>query len=95
MPQNLPRGIYYEEKKRRFRVRLYRNNSTFVGGYFPTSELALAAWVALKAKLDAIPKLKRNQKETRRTFLPSIAGIFHTIREDLLRAPGSKRVAKK
>jgi nicotinic acid phosphoribosyltransferase len=91
----LPRGIWYEVKKKRYRVRLYRNNSPFLFGYYPDIHEAIAALAKLRYQLKEIPKLKRNQKEERKLHKPNIAGILQTITEDIFRHPGSKRIAKK
>jgi hypothetical protein len=57
----LPRGVWYEDKYKRFRVRLYRSGKAHRAGYFKTRAAAEAALVKLKKKLK---KLKKAEKTT-------------------------------
>lgn len=58
----LPRGIWYEAPKRRFRVRRYHNKVTYLKGYYRTFDEALAALEELNAELDLIPKVKQRRR---------------------------------
>lgn len=58
----LTRGLWYEATRKRWRVRLYRNHTSFHAGYFDTRAEAEAALVELKRKIEQIPKRKRNEK---------------------------------
>ena len=57
------RGIWFESTRKRWRVRLYKNHTTYLGGYYPTRAEAERAHAELKDKLDAIPKQKRREKQ--------------------------------
>jgi len=92
---DLPRGIFYEKKKRRYRVRLYRNNCVHFGGYYRSYAEAEAAWEKLKRKLRRIPKLARNAKPEHKIFAPDLHGISKAIKAEKFRNPNSVRVAKK
>lgn len=66
MSTKLPRGVFYDsgrESPKRYRVRLYRNGRSHLGGYFEDLEDALRALEDLKHKLKAEPKLPRGQKQ--------------------------------
>lgn len=58
----LPKGIWYEAPKRRFRVRRYHNKVTYLKGYYRTFDRALAALNELNEELTLIPKEKRNRR---------------------------------
>jgi hypothetical protein len=58
----LPKGIWYEAPKRRFRVRRYHNKWTYHKGYYRTFDRALAALNELNAELALIPKEKRHRR---------------------------------
>lgn len=60
----LPKGIWYEAPKRRYRVRRYHNKVTYLKGYYRTFAQASAALDALNEELSLIPKIKR-QRRTR------------------------------
>lgn len=60
----LPKGIWYEAPKRRFRVRRYHNKITYLKGYFRTFDDAEAALSELNAELALIPKDKRRRRES-------------------------------
>lgn len=55
----LPKGIWYEAPKRRFRVRRYHNKVTYLKGYYRTFGAAKAALEELNRELALIPKEKR------------------------------------
>jgi hypothetical protein len=50
------RGIWYEAKYKRYRVRLYRYRKAFLAGYFKTEAEAEAALEALVVKIAAYTK---------------------------------------
>lgn len=58
----LPKGIWYEAPKRRFRVRRYHNKVTYLKGYYRTFDQAQAALNELNDELSLIPKEKRNRR---------------------------------
>lgn len=58
----LPKGIWYEVSKRRFRVRRYHNKVTYLKGYYRTFDRAAAALHELNEELSLIPKEKRNRR---------------------------------
>jgi len=59
----LPKGIWYEAPKRRFRVRRYHNKVTYLKGYYRTFDAASAAMSELNEELALIPKDKRRRRE--------------------------------
>lgn len=63
MSKKLPRGIWYEAKYNRYRVRLYRNKVPHLIGYFPTEEAAVKALEILKERLKKIPKRSRRDSK--------------------------------
>lgn len=79
MRGTLPRGIWYEAPKRRFRVRKYRNGVSYLKGYYRTFEEAEAALKELDAYLDNIPK-QRKQRSDASVPDPSLAGTTSSIR---------------
>lgn len=60
----LPKGIWYEAPKRRFRVRRYHNKITYLKGYYRTFERAEVALSELNMELALIPKDKRRRRES-------------------------------
>lgn len=58
----LPRGIWYEAPKKRYRVRLYRNKVPFLAGYYKTLEEAEEALQLLKQHLATVPKLPKRKR---------------------------------
>jgi hypothetical protein len=55
----LPKGLWYEPERRRYRVRKYRNGTVYGPYYFRTLEEAYARLQSLNEELAAIPKVKR------------------------------------
>lgn len=51
-----PRGLWYEKKYRRYRVRLYRYGKAYLAGYFKTKGEAETALKALKKRLEDLRK---------------------------------------
>lgn len=80
MTEKLPRGIWYDEAKRRYRVRRYRNGKPYLR-YRRSLEAALAAYDELTEELSKIPKMSR--EELRRGVVPkaSFAGLVRATRE--------------
>lgn len=60
----LPKGLWYEAPKRRFRVRRYHNKVTYLKGYYRTYERAVAALTELNTELALIPKDIRRRRES-------------------------------
>lgn len=75
----LPRGIWYEAPKRRFRVRKYRNGVSYLKGYYRTFEEAEVALKALDDYLDNIPK-QRKQRDDASVPDSSLSGTTRSIR---------------
>ena len=63
----LPKGLWYEAPKRRFRVRRYHNKVTYLRGYYRTLEEAVAALDELNAELVLIPKDRRPSRKNNRS----------------------------
>lgn len=63
MPK-LPKGIWYEADKHRYRVRRYHNKVAYLKGYYKTYEEAKAAWEELGEHLARVPKLPRRKRGT-------------------------------
>ena len=63
----LPKGLWYEAPKRRFRVRRYHNKVTYLRGYYRTLEEAVAALDELNAELALIPKDRRPSRKNNRS----------------------------
>lgn len=59
MTEKLPRGLWYEPEKQRFRVRLYKNHVAYLKGYYKTLESAMLALEELKAELRKLPSQRR------------------------------------
>ena len=83
----LPRGIYYEESKRRYRVRLYKNKVPHLKGYYRTLEDALIGLAELKERIESIPKVTKDGP------VPSadLFGIISAIRDRQLVDPNLLR----
>lgn len=92
---NLEKGIYYEPAKKRYRVRLYRNNCVHAGGYYHSYLKALDAWKKLKHKLNEIPKDIRHQKTQHPIHRPTIEGLSTALQEEQFRNPKALRIGKK
>ena len=77
--EELPRGIWYEAPKRRFRVRKYHNGVSYLKGYYRTFDDAQAALTELETYLSTIPK-QRKKRETSSPPDPSLSGTAKSIR---------------
>lgn len=56
----LPRGIWYEAARDRYRVRLYRNKIPYLVGYYKTRCEAESALLGLRSKIKGITKHRHN-----------------------------------
>jgi hypothetical protein len=90
----LPRGIWFERAKNRYRVRRYRNHVTYLAGYFSTEEEARAALTELDAFLDSIPRERRSSESQSVVHVPvgNFAGVTQSLREEQRINPYSGRV---
>ncbi len=77
--QELPRGIWYEAPKRRFRVRKYHNGVSYLKGYYRTFGEAEVALADLVTYLSTIPK-KRKKRESSTAPDTSLSGTAKSIR---------------
>jgi len=75
----LPRGIWYEAPKRRFRVRKYHNGVSYLKGYYRTFEDAKGALTELEEYLSTIPK-QRKKRASSSPPDPSLSGTAKSIR---------------
>lgn len=81
----LPRGIWFEEKYNRYRVRLYRNKVPHLLGYFSTQEAAAKGLELLKERLKKVPKRSRGASDFTpppRASFTSLARSIHKERSD-------------
>lgn len=78
----LPRGVWYEADRDRYRVRLYRNKIPYLVGYYKTQADAEAALAGLRSKIQTIRKHRHNaaQRVPCSTFR-DVAGSVHEDRE--------------
>jgi hypothetical protein len=86
----LPRGIWYEAPKRRFRVRKYHNRVSYLKGYYRTFEEAEKALAELEAHLSTIPK-ERKKREAKPVREPTLAGTAEAIRDQQEENPNLMR----
>lgn len=77
--EELPRGIWYEAPKRRFRVRKYHNGVSYLKGYYRTFEDAQGALAELETYLSTIPK-QRKKRENSSPPDPTLSGTAKSIR---------------
>ena len=75
----LPRGIWFEADRNRYRIRLYRNGRPYLK-YRDTLEAALTAYQELSRELEAMPR--RPHGERRRGSVP--VGTFTGLTQALL-----------
>ena len=79
----LPRGVWYEPSRDRYRVRLYRNHKTYRAGYFDNLEDALKAFEELREMVNKIPKNKRNYRSSGRVPQANdVADMLRAAKED-------------
>ncbi len=77
--EEFPRGLWYEEPKRRFRVRKYHNGQAYLKGYYRTYEEAKVALGELEEYLATIPK-QRKKRESSSPPDASLSGTAKSIR---------------
>lgn len=82
----LPRGIWFEPAKKRYRVRLYRNRIPFLVGYYYDLNEAEAALEDLRTKLAATPK-RRRKPHVRPPPCATFRGLAVSIAQDQLDDP--------
>jgi len=75
----LPRGLWYEAPKRRFRVRKYHNGVAYLKGYYRTFGDAEVALAELEDYLATIPK-QRKKRENSPAPHPTLSGTAKSIR---------------
>ncbi len=78
--ETLPKGVWYEAPKRRFRVRKYHNRISYLKGYYRTYEQAKVALTELESYLSTIPK-ERKKREAKPVHEPTLAGTADAIRD--------------
>lgn len=59
-----PKGLWYEEKRRRYRVRRYHNNVVYGPFYYRVLDDALVKLAELNTYLKDIPKVRRGLTPT-------------------------------
>lgn len=74
----LPRGIWFEADRNRYRIRRYRNGRAFVR-YRDTLEAALTAYEELSQQLDDIPKLSRGARRKGRVPVGTFSGLAQAL----------------
>lgn len=89
---NLPRGVWFEAAKNRYRVRRYRNHITYLAGYYPTAEQAIAALKELDEFLDSIPRERRSSDSTVQVPVGSFSGVVQSLREEQRINPNTGKV---
>lgn len=60
---SLPKGVWYEAPKRRYRVRRYHNKLVYGPYYYRTLEAAMARYDTLCEELAQIPKDSRPRRK--------------------------------
>ena len=60
---SLPKGVWYEAEKRRYRVRRYHNKVVYGPFYYRTLEAAMTRYEALCKELAEIPKDPRPRRK--------------------------------
>jgi hypothetical protein len=78
--EKLPRGIWYEAEKNRYRVRKYRNSKSYLV-YCGTEEEAREVLIRIKAVIARIPRRSRKERETRAISAPKFGSLAKAIRE--------------
>lgn len=75
----LPKGLWYEAPKRRYRVRKYHNRVVYLKGYYRNLNDARAALKELEEYLATIPKTRRGRKSEKPVARPTAAGTAAAI----------------
>ena len=80
MSGDLPRGIWYEADRDRYRVRLYRNKIPYLVGYYRSLPDAEQALSNLRTKISTI----RKQRHTTAQRVPcsTFRGVATSVHED-------------
>lgn len=78
--RKLPKGIWYDAEKNRYRIRRYRNNKPYLR-YRRTEEAALEAYKELTEQLAKIPILSREQMKRGRVPKAKFASLSQALRE--------------
>jgi adenylate cyclase class IV len=76
----LPRGIWYERDRERFRIRKYRNGRAFVQ-YRDTLGEALQALKEIESKVQSIPKLPRGARQMGVVPVGTFSGLAKVARQ--------------
>ena len=79
MTETLPKGIWYEAPKTRFRVRKYHNKVAYLQGYYRTLSEAKDALVELEQYLSRIPKERKSRRS--KSHRPTLGDTMTSIRE--------------
>lgn len=80
---NLPKGIWYEKSRNRYRVRLYRNQTPYLGGYYKTIPEALHALAQLKQDLEEIAPTPRRKKHQKKAFGCSMHDLINSALQEI------------
>lgn len=80
MSDGLPRGVWYEESRNRYRIRKYRNNKPYLL-YRATREEALEAYKQLCEKVAKIKRHKRGEKISGPVPTSTFAGLAQAVQE--------------
>ena len=75
---SLPRGIWFEADRQRYRIRRYRNGRAYLA-YRETEEEAREVFEAMAAKLSTIPKLRRGERMAGPIPNSSFAGLLKAV----------------
>lgn len=74
----IPRGIWFEADRNRYRIRRYRNGRSYLR-YRGTLEEALTAYQELSRELDDIPKLSRRARSKGRVPVGTFSGLAQAL----------------
>lgn len=77
----LPRGIWYEADRDRYRVRLYRNTVPYLVGYYKTRDEACEALSGLRGRLQKTPK--RRHSHAQAVPCSTFRGLTESMRQDV------------
>lgn len=80
MAGDLPRGIWYEAERNRYRVRLYRNKIPYLVGYYRSLPDAQDALENLRGKIQRIRKCRHNV--ARPVPCSTFRDVASSVRED-------------
>jgi hypothetical protein len=78
MSEPLPRGIWFESERNRYRIRRYRNGRSYVR-YRETLEEALTAYQDLSRQLEAMPKLPRGARRGGTVPVGTFSGLTKAL----------------